>query len=123
MSDIVERLKTMTTNTGRDYRSGQEFVHAGESQDIVDTMRDAIASIEQIERENAELRSERTSVRSQARVEAMEEAAKELDKISEAFTRIGEHPEANEKRANGVSSLLDVVAAAIRRLAEQEGTE
>ena len=42
-TECIEKLKRLTSNTGRDHRSGKEFVHTGDSQEVVDAMRDAIA--------------------------------------------------------------------------------
>lgn len=65
--------------------------------------------IEQLERENAELRSERASARSQVRREALEEAAKVAARML-VF-------------ADTTSSADKEIPAAIRRLAEQEAAE
>ncbi|WP_430245002.1 hypothetical protein [Neorhizobium sp. DAR64861/K0K2] len=42
-SACVAKLERLTSNTGRDHRTGQEFVHAGSSQETVDAMREALA--------------------------------------------------------------------------------
>lgn len=65
--------------------------------------------IEQLERENAELRSERASARSQVRREALEEAAALASRML-VF-------------ADTTSSADKEIPAAIRRLAEQEAPE
>jgi len=82
------------------------------------------ARIEQLERENAELRSELASARSEARKAALEEAAK-LIEINTLYKMMcgGEEVEVLLSRACLGDKAGLAYAAAIRRLAEQEGTE
>lgn len=44
---VIGKLKFLTTTTGRDHRTGEEFVHGQGSQTIVDVMRAALALLQQ----------------------------------------------------------------------------
>jgi hypothetical protein len=43
---VIANLQRLTTNTGRSHHTGQEFVHGANSQDVVDTMRAALALLQ-----------------------------------------------------------------------------
>lgn len=50
----IAKLQRLTGNTGRDHRTGQEFVHAGSSQETVDAMREAMALLTALSKQAAE---------------------------------------------------------------------
>lgn len=44
--EIIGKLKFLTTTTGRDHRTGEEFFHGQGSHVVVDVLRDALALLE-----------------------------------------------------------------------------
>lgn len=56
MSDIVETLKDLTANIGRDHRTGHEFI-IGDSQAVVDATRAAANEITRLRRELEDARN------------------------------------------------------------------
>lgn len=46
--ELIAKLRTLTSNTGRDHRTGEEFVHGAGSQEVVDALRSALAALQGI---------------------------------------------------------------------------
>lgn len=48
MADLLQTLRALTETTGRDHRTGMEFVHGHNSQSVVDAIRSAADEIERL---------------------------------------------------------------------------
>ena len=48
LNSLIAKLTHMTTETGRDWRSGREFVWTHGGQDVVDAIREAIPYLQQL---------------------------------------------------------------------------
>lgn len=110
MSDIVERLGKLTASTGRDHRSGKEFVLCDDTQIIVDALRKSSDEITRLRRELAE-----------ARNAALEEASAYFDDVAEQHDASAEMDDTDDGKHHHTkqAAIQRNYASAIRRLKEK----
>ncbi len=114
MSDIVDALNGLTANIGRDHRSGREYV-IGDSQVVVDALRNAADEITRLRRELAEARDKALEQAAYVAENEPELVGAPSDHVITAMINIG--PVENARAA--CRTTKKSIAAAIRSLKEK----